>query len=200
MALYRVWENILGYQNGKLRVNLLLNRASPWADVNSHLPYRGQVDVKVKESVELSVRMPEWVMPVGSEYERRMWLGVEDPEVLHRDHPALAQHTPEYDKSDGAVRCEVNGKPRPVRWAGRYAELGRVDSGDSVTMTFPLVESKGHIYIEKRAYRVILRGNTCVAIDPPGKNFPLFGREHLRTPETRWRKTKRFVPEQEIDW
>ena len=195
-----MWENILSHEGGKLRVNLLLNRASRWADVDSHLPYRGQVDVKVKAPVELSIRMPEWVMPVGSEYERRMWLGVEDPEVLHRDHPALAQHTPEYDKSDGAVRCEVNGKPRAVRWAGRYAELGRVDSGDSVTMTFPLVESKGHIYIEKRAYRVILRGNTCVAIDPPGKNFPLFGREHLRTPETRWRKTKRFVPEQEIDW
>ncbi|MBI2193804.1 MAG: glycoside hydrolase family 127 protein [Planctomycetes bacterium] len=62
-ALYYIWENILAYENGKLRVNLLLNRASPWADINSHIPYTGQVDVKVKQPVALSVRIPEWVTP-----------------------------------------------------------------------------------------------------------------------------------------
>ena len=62
-ALYYVWEHILTHEDGKLRVNLLLNRASPWADVDSYLPYEGQVDVKVKESLDLSVRIPEWVKP-----------------------------------------------------------------------------------------------------------------------------------------
>ena len=62
-AIYYVWENILQYQDGKLKVNLLLNRASPWADVDSHVPYVGQVDVRVKQPVELSVRIPEWVKP-----------------------------------------------------------------------------------------------------------------------------------------
>ena len=60
-ALYYVWENILTCDSGKLRLNLLLNRASPWADVDSHVPYVGQVDVRIKESVELSIRIPEWV-------------------------------------------------------------------------------------------------------------------------------------------
>jgi hypothetical protein len=62
-ALYYVWENILHHEGGKLRVNLLLNRASPWADVDSHIPYVGQVDVRIKEGVKLSLRIPEWVAP-----------------------------------------------------------------------------------------------------------------------------------------
>jgi hypothetical protein len=61
-ALYYVWENILHHDDGRLRVNLLLNRASTWADVESHLPYVGQVDIKVKAPLELSVRIPPWVV------------------------------------------------------------------------------------------------------------------------------------------
>ena len=62
-AIYYVWENILNYADGKLRVNLLLNRASPWADVDSYIPYEGHVDVKIKVACNLSIRIPEWVTP-----------------------------------------------------------------------------------------------------------------------------------------
>ena len=62
-ALYYVWERMVQYEAGKLKVNLLLNRASQWADVDSHIPYVGQVDVKIKKAVELSMRIPEWVSP-----------------------------------------------------------------------------------------------------------------------------------------
>ena len=62
-ALYFIWEHILTHEGGKLRVNLLLNRTSPWADIDSYLPYEGQVDVKIKQDVELSIRIPEWVEP-----------------------------------------------------------------------------------------------------------------------------------------
>ena len=62
-ALYYVWEGVVTYAGGKLQVNLLLNRPSKWADVESHIPYVGQVDVKVKEAVDLSIRIPEWVKP-----------------------------------------------------------------------------------------------------------------------------------------
>ena len=60
-AIYYVWENILHCKDGKLKVNLLMNRASPWADVDSFIPYEGRVDVKLKTACELSVRIPEWV-------------------------------------------------------------------------------------------------------------------------------------------
>ena len=38
-----------------------MNRASPWADVDSYIPYEGRVDVKVKKACDLSIRIPEWV-------------------------------------------------------------------------------------------------------------------------------------------
>ena len=60
-ALYWAWERILRHRDGRLRVNLLLNRASPWADVVSSVPYQGRVDVQVKQPLDLSVRIPEWV-------------------------------------------------------------------------------------------------------------------------------------------
>jgi len=62
-ALYYVWERILTYDSGRLAVNLLLNRASKWADIDSHLPYAGRVDVKVKQPLDLRIRLPEWVTP-----------------------------------------------------------------------------------------------------------------------------------------
>ena len=62
-AIYYLWEHMLTYSGGKVQVNLLLNRPSPWADVESHIPYVGQVDVKVKEPCDLSIRIPEWVQP-----------------------------------------------------------------------------------------------------------------------------------------
>lgn len=64
-ALYYAWEHILTYDSdrGLLKVNLLLNRASSWADIDSHIPYKGQVDVRVKQPLHLHVRIPEWVEP-----------------------------------------------------------------------------------------------------------------------------------------
>ena len=61
-TLYYIWEHIVDYDQGKLRVNLLLNRASAWADIYSHIPYEGKVEVKVKKPLEsVLVRVPEWV-------------------------------------------------------------------------------------------------------------------------------------------
>ncbi len=80
-TIYRTWERVLRHQNGKLQVNLLLNRASPWVDVDSYIPYQGRVDVKVKRPVDLAVRIPEWVAPrvticrVNSEERSLGWSG-----------------------------------------------------------------------------------------------------------------------------
>jgi hypothetical protein len=61
-ALYYVWENIVEAKGEKLQVNLLLNRASAWADVHSFIPYEGRVNVKMKRSCpSVRVRAPEWV-------------------------------------------------------------------------------------------------------------------------------------------
>ena len=60
-ALYYVWKSIVKYQGEVATVNLLLNRASPWIDVDSYLPYEGKVVLKNKTVKKAYVRLPIWV-------------------------------------------------------------------------------------------------------------------------------------------
>ena len=60
-ALYQVWNAIVGCQDGIAQVNLLLNRASPWLDVSSYLPYEGQVVLTNKTAHRIHLRIPRWV-------------------------------------------------------------------------------------------------------------------------------------------
>ena len=39
-----------------------------------------------------------------------------------------------------------------------------------------------------------------LAIDPPGRNYPYYQREHYRSDQPRWRKARRFVSSERIDW
>ena len=155
-TLFWAWERILRYSKGKLKVNLLLNRASRWADVESYIPYEGRVQVKVKQPLELSLRIPEWVAP-------------------------------------GQVSCEVNGQERKLGWDGRYAKVGNVGTGSIVRLTFPIAERSEVVWIEKRRYKIVRKGNEVVSIDPPGVNYSLYQREHFRADKARTRKVVRFV-------
>ena len=61
-TIYYVWENVITYNNDKLSLNLLLNHASAWADVKSHIPYEGKVEIKIHQTCNvLSIRIPEWI-------------------------------------------------------------------------------------------------------------------------------------------
>ena len=91
------------------------------------------------------------------------------------------------------------GVEREIGFDGRYARVGSVDAGSSVTLTFPIGQRTETINVEKRTHRILLRGNTCVAVDPPGRNVPLFRRDHFLG-NTRWHKTERFVPENLLAW
>ncbi len=62
-ALFYVWRDMIHFDQGRLRLHLLFNRASPWADVNSFIPYEGRVDVNLKANCNLDIRLPEWVSP-----------------------------------------------------------------------------------------------------------------------------------------
>ena len=60
-GLYHAWEAITSCEDDHARVNLLLNRAAPWLDVDSYLPYEGKVVIKNKTARFVSVRVPPWV-------------------------------------------------------------------------------------------------------------------------------------------
>ena len=60
-AMYYAWHSIVRYSGDTATVNLLLNRASPWLDVSSYLPYQGKVVLRNKKARQMVVRIPRWV-------------------------------------------------------------------------------------------------------------------------------------------
>ena len=50
VGLYEAWDSIVRYNQGLAQVHLLLNRASPWVDIDSYLPYEGQGGTQEQDS------------------------------------------------------------------------------------------------------------------------------------------------------
>ena len=59
-TLYYVWDSIVTRERNVVHVNLLLNRASPWLDVDSYLPVEGKLVLHIKDAPNVAVRMPAW--------------------------------------------------------------------------------------------------------------------------------------------
>jgi len=59
-GLYYAWEAITRCQGDQAQVNLLLNRAAPWLDIDSHLPHEGRVVIRNKTARRIAVRIPPW--------------------------------------------------------------------------------------------------------------------------------------------
>ena len=61
-GLYAAWEGTVRCEDGQnAEVNLLLNHASPWLDVESWLPYEGKVAIRNKTARRISVRPSSWI-------------------------------------------------------------------------------------------------------------------------------------------
>jgi hypothetical protein len=119
---------------------------------------------------------------------------------LKTDCDRLLIRVPEWVEGGSAVvRYEVNGRSQPVGWQQRFVHAGGVRAGSRVTVRFPIGERIVHTTIGNAPYRLEIRGNTVIAIDPPGRNGPLYERAYYRQP-VRWRKVDRFVPEKMIQW
>lgn len=61
--LYHVWDSILTKEGDLVRINLLLNRVSPYLDIDSYLPASGKVVLKIKNAPTVMVRIPGWCQP-----------------------------------------------------------------------------------------------------------------------------------------
>lgn len=60
-GMYKAWRAIVRPSGDGVQVNLLLNRASAWMDIDSYLPYEGKVVLKNKTARWAAVRIPRWV-------------------------------------------------------------------------------------------------------------------------------------------
>jgi hypothetical protein len=81
VALYKAWESIVRFNKGTATVNLLLNRASEWLDIDSYLPYEGKVIIKNKTAERILVRVPVWAdknavqIMVNGKERAKIWSG-----------------------------------------------------------------------------------------------------------------------------
>ncbi len=121
-ALYYAWESIVRCRNGLAQVNLLLNRASPWVDIDSYLPYEGKVVVHNKTATEVAIRIPRWVdrasmtASSASSAVEPIWVGnyalcqglrAGEEVVLEF---ALAEYTSTYSLDGRGYRCRFRGQ------------------------------------------------------------------------------------------
>ncbi|MBI2843827.1 MAG: AGE family epimerase/isomerase [Armatimonadetes bacterium] len=80
-GIFYAWDATLRYADGVARVNLLLNRASPWMDIDSYIPYEGKVVLRNKKSKEVFVRIPLYaekntvVCRIGDRKVKPEWFG-----------------------------------------------------------------------------------------------------------------------------
>ena len=121
-ALYYAWESIVRWHDGLAQINLLLNRASPWVDINSYLPYEGKVVVRNKTAPAVAVRIPRWVdrtrmtVTTGGRGVKPVWVGnyalcqgLRGGDEIALEFP-LAEHTSTYSLDGKAYRCRFHGQ------------------------------------------------------------------------------------------
>lgn len=62
-ALYLAWQHAARVEAGTLRVNLLMDRALPEAEVRCFEPWQGRVEVRLEAALRVAVRAPGGVRP-----------------------------------------------------------------------------------------------------------------------------------------
>jgi len=145
MGLFYAWAGALRHSDGTVRVNLLLNRASPWVDVDSYLPYEGKVVLRNKTAREAFMRIPLWAdkgrvrLRVGRTSKPPRWFG----NYLHL--PGL--------EAGAVVTVEFPMVERTEEWK----TLDHVRSGDALQPGWK----------EDLARTIKFRGNTVVELSEP---------------------------------
>ena len=174
LAVYLTWDSIIEARGDALYVNLLLNRASRWADVDSYLPYEGKVVIRMKnDQKNVLVRMPKWT---------------------DRDKVTCT-----LTKKDpwGATRV---GQLTP-RWSQErknYLSLGTLAAGDQIEVEFPMKE-----YVEEarltvtgnkiKTCQITYRGDTVIDLSDKTTSYPLWTHAKYRAKQAGILKVERFV-------
>jgi hypothetical protein len=114
-AMYYAWHSAVRFKDAVATVNLLLNRASPWMDVASYLPYEGKVVLTNKQARRAAIRIPRWVdraaiqTRVNGKSAATSWIGnylvvdgLRPKDILVLDFPVVeraAKYTMAFDRT-----------------------------------------------------------------------------------------------------
>jgi hypothetical protein len=174
-ALYYVWDHILRSDGETLTVNLHLNCASPWADLDSYLPNQGRLVLRVKQDhKELRVRIPEWTdwnaVTVTTNNQRRKF---------------------KWDKGRFGYLC-----------LGAVAASDRVVIEFPIRSWMVSHDLHVSTFVNKSSWlpcKVTLKSNTVINIDRDVW-YPTYLQEKYHTNEVGMRAVERFVTHQRFDW
>jgi hypothetical protein len=183
-GLYYAWNSILDHDGKVARINLLLNRASPWLDIDSYLPYEGKVVIRNKTADRILVRMPLWVnkkavsSKVNGQTAMPFWNGryaifeqLKGGDTLVMEF-AVVESTETYTLKWNQSDCWFESN---------WAQRGWKTANEKYVCKF--------------------KGNTLVEITPvaatitDGLGYPLYRREHMKAHEAPTKTVKRFVME-----
>lgn len=173
MGLFYAWDGIVRHQDGTAQINLLLNRASSWLDIDSHLPYEGKVVVRNKAAREVFVRIPLWVdrkavrCTVGPKEASNVWFGNRLRFTELRPGDVLTIQFPMVEKTEKWVVPRIAGGEGP----------------------------------EKQVHTCKFKGNTLVEISPPlVPGSPLYQRSYFLKNAAPMKKVTRFVSPLTLKW
>jgi len=177
-CIYYAWESIVRNQGGTGTVNLLLNRATPWLDVDSYLPYEGKVVIKNKTCERVSIRIPSWVdrsqlrSSVNERATSPVWLG----------NFILLENL----KAKDTLAVQFPIKELTEHYTYRPSSFGAMsdirEGGLPYTLTF--------------------RGNTLVDVSPREDRgfYPIYQRDPCKQTIAPMREVTRFVAPRLIKW
>ena len=87
----------------------------------------------------------------------------------------------------------INRAPIELTYSGRYARFGRVQRGDTATLTFPISERTVQAQIGDGSYGLTIKGNEVVDIQPPGLSYPFYARAPYRQSSAPLIELQRYV-------
>jgi hypothetical protein len=174
-GLYYVWDGILEHRDGTITVNLLLNRRSPWVNVASSLPYRGEVRLQNKSAGRIVVRIPNWVDK--SRLEIRIAGEEIQPDWL-QNYLLIDNLKPQ---DEIVIRFPMEESVE------RYA----IDS----------YEFRGTKYLGRHQYTIAFRGNTAIGITPAAQGgYATYNRAYFKSRVVPQTEVADYTATKQIAW
>jgi hypothetical protein len=120
-AAHAIWSQSVTGDESEVLVNMAFNRVSPWLEVVSCLPHRGEVNILVKNTKRVLVRVPEWApRGDGKAYRDKKLATLKwDSAYVVFDDVAKGEHlTVVYPLRISELREMIQGVEYTERWRG----------------------------------------------------------------------------------
>ncbi len=174
-ALYYVWDSIVREKDGVVSVNLLLNRRSPWLDIESALPYRGEAILRNKQAKRLAIRIPGWAdkAAVQIHMKNRRW-----PLIWVQNYLLIENIGP-----GTMIKIEC-----PIKESVEHMDVDGYEVRDPQ-------------FLGRHSYAITFRGNTAIDISPRSPaGYSIYDRKNYRSGSVPQVEGSDYVAAKPIQW